>query len=438
MSIIRCSIYSVIGLTIAACGSLSVVSDNAAQVTVDTIRAKPGLAAVCLYRPSRFAGGGAPSYIEFNGEPHSNFTEGYISVDLRPGKNTITAWKHNKTPDEISRVEVYLAEGEVLMLKLDVSRKNNDELVRVEDKKEMAKAMLSLPHHKGAYQQLGDSLLVDRERERKKQAYLAKVEDQINLAHQAQERKDFKMAIGLYVNAIKTERGSPVGDAGRNDLIALVEKLKHKPETPEGFRNFAIKAKTHIDLEKFDAAAADLMAAINAAPWLAEPYYNYALLEEQLGNPGRARWALGWFAKISDNPEMVARAKDSRVRLGILQEEKVALNNMNGTWVLAGNSNATYKVKVDGNKLTIYAPSKGQLDGTIKGNVIEGYFKGRGYKLNDSSVSPDRKRMFIKYSYTEFKTQYQKGGLLGDDACVNVTPYQHKEVSFVIIKQDAR
>ncbi len=412
---------------------------------------RPGMAAIYVYRRYQMFGSGQNTYVEIDGKPHSHFSDGFMKVDVPPGSYTITTHiNEQKRPQWTSHYTVSVDAGEIAILEVDIMRGHTREVYQIANNQAGINTMKYLNYYPGAYQQIEKPQVVDQVKLLKEiQAKTAQdnYEKLIKQAQLAQDKKDYKKAVSLYVKAITSSREFIVGEKSRLTLIELVKSLKYKPEPSKEFKKHTIKAKAYLDLEKFDAAANELISAINLAPWLPEPYYNYALLEEKAGFPSRAKWALQWFIKTGSDPELLARAEESLIRLEILEEDKTSFNKMNGIWVATSNVNAIYKVRVSGDKLTIYAPDNAQLNGTIIGNIIEGYFKsgthkqdgcqipGESAKLYSSSISPDRKKMTIKFSYTIYKTQFQNN-LFAEQSCISVTPYDKKEISFVLIKKE--
>jgi tetratricopeptide (TPR) repeat protein len=448
---IRILISAAFVLLLGACASSSPVSISTEKAEALRFQTKPGMAAIYVYRRARTQGAFGTTYVAIDGKPHSHFNPGFMKVDVPPGQYTVTTYKSEKRlPQNTSHYMVSVDAGEVAMLEVNILRENTNEVYRIANNAGGMAVMKQLPFYPGAYQKLDGSAAVDQVKLLQERRVLAKksvYEKLVKEARKAQEKKDFRKAIALYSQAIAADRGAVHGDEGRLALIGMVKDLKHQPEPPEEFRKHTIRAKAYMDLDKFDAVARELLGAVNAAPWLAEPYYNYALIEEKLGFPSRAKWALQWFIKIGASPELAVKAEESMIRLEVFEEEKAAINSMNGVWVAASNVNAIYKVRVDGDKLTVYAPDNARLDGTISGDIIEGYFKGNGHtqngclipgesvKLYDSSLSPDHRKMTVKYSYTLYKTNFQTD-LFGGKTCISVTPHEKKEVAFTLIKKE--
>lgn len=435
---------------LAACAASSPVSTPLAKAEAQMFQTKPGMAAIYVYRRPALFGAAQKTYIEIDGKPLAHFSAGFTKVDVPPGSYNVTTCP--LAQKNIYRTSSYLVNveaGEIAILRYDIMREPPQEIYRLADNQTGIYSMTSLDYYPAAIQQLDKSQFVDQVQQLKEMQAKKAQDHYTPLAEQAriaQQNKDYKKAVALYTEAIFSSRELFVGEESRLALIELVKKLKNKPLPPQEIKKYSIRAKAYIDLENFEAAAKELMNTINLAPWMAEPYYNYALLEEKLGYPDRAIWAIEWLLTIGADPGLMARAEEELIRLEVFAEEKTSVDNMNGIWVAANNSNDIYKVRVSGAQLTIYAPNNSRLDGTINGSIIEGYFKGgtntqdgclipgESVKLYDSSVSSDRRKISFKYTYTLYKTQFQNN-FLGPSTCISVTPYDKKEASFTIIKK---
>jgi len=449
---IRILFVAVLVILLGGCATSSVPAGTKAD-TREALRfaTKPGMGVIYVYRPARTMGALGKTYVEFDGKPHSRFNLGFTKIDVTPGQYTVTTYKsEDKLPRNTSSYLVGVEAGEVAILTVNVLRENNNELYQIANNQVGMDKMKDLPYYPGAFRQLSQSAAVVDQvkllKEKEEAQARVKYDAALKQAQVAHRNKDYRKAVELYTQAILSSRERYTGDPGRAALIELVADLQHKPDAQDEFKKHTIRAKAYIDLEKFDAAANELMNAINAAPWLAEPYYNYALLEEKLGFPNRARWALQWFIKIGASPALMAKAQESLIRLDVLAEEKTALNRMNGYWRLENGPAGTHKVSVNGHKLTIVAPNNTSVEATISGNSIEGIFKGEGHKqngclipgetvkLHGSSINPDRNRIVIGYTYTLYKTQFHTD-FFGSQTCVSVTPYEKKDVSYAIVRK---
>lgn len=105
----------------------------------------------------------------------------------------------------------------------------------------------------------------------------------------AEEAGNFREAVKEYVAALQSApEGTTVEQELREKIINLVSKLDPPPALPEAAERHMIRAATAAKIAKSDKdirdAIAELEKALRLAPWLADGYYNVAILKERVSD----------------------------------------------------------------------------------------------------------------------------------------------------------
>ena len=85
---------------------------------------------------------------------------------------------------------------------------------------------------------------------------------------------------------------SPGDNALREKVIKLAQELKPAPAVPEDAKRRIGRGQAAFELAKspadFDNAVSEFQAAVSAAPWHADAYYNLGVAQEKAGKPAEA------------------------------------------------------------------------------------------------------------------------------------------------------
>jgi tetratricopeptide (TPR) repeat protein len=131
----------------------------------------------------------------------------------------------------------------------------------------------------------------------------------------------FKEALSELSEALKTadDTESP---AIRDAIFGLVRKRPSLSELPEDARKHALKGEMLIKEGSFEQAGTEIQAAIHMAPYVAQLYYNSALVQAQLKNYSEAiRQMKIYVQAVPDAPDARA-AKDAIIKWELLMEKK--------------------------------------------------------------------------------------------------------------------
>lgn len=110
----------------------------------------------------------------------------------------------------------------------------------------------------------------------------------------------------------------------REKIIALVFRIEPPPEIPGAARAHVERAQAYLKLatsnEDFVQARNSLWSALLAAPWWADAYVNYALVQEKLGGLDWALWALRLSLRADPASPGAAEVRQKVVELEVAKE----------------------------------------------------------------------------------------------------------------------
>lgn len=137
-------------------------------------------------------------------------------------------------------------------------------------------------------------------------AHPALAQDVLKQTQQLEQSGDLKGAVTQYTAALQKARpGSAQDKQLREKIIDLALKLKPPPAIPEeaikhGVRGEALAKAAHSDADRAQAAA-EYRMALKLAPWWADAYLDYGLLEQAAHQPREAIWAYNLYLRAAPN-----------------------------------------------------------------------------------------------------------------------------------------
>ena len=133
-------------------------------------------------------------------------------------------------------------------------------------------------------------------------------------------------ALSRYGDALRAAEWSELDWAVREKAIRLALTMSPPPEIPETARERAAKAMAYIKMSQsnddFAKALNELAAVLLMAPWWADVYSNYSLLQEKLHGYDAAVWALRTYLLAAPNASDAVAVKNKILELQIAKEHK--------------------------------------------------------------------------------------------------------------------
>lgn len=199
----------------------------------------------------------------------------------------------------------------------------------------------------------------------------------LSAAEKAQSEGEPRKALDSYMTALgKLTRGSEASRETRAAVVALARSMPEPPEIPEEARKHMVKSQFLLSRGRGQAQAeAEIHAALDAAPWWSDGYYNLGLIQ---GAQGRYKDAIAslksFMAGSPDSPQAQA-AQDKIYEFEISQEQADKIAGLSGTWTLMG-SNARLTVESREGKLIVHHPGSITITTTIDGQQLQGTVQG--------------------------------------------------------------
>lgn len=196
-------------------------------------------------------------------------------------------------------------------------------------------------------------------------------------AEKARSDGEARKALDLYMAALgRLTRGSEASRETRAAVVALARSMPEPPEIPEEARKHMVKSQFLLSRGAGRSQVeAEIQAALDAAPWWSDGYYNLGLIQ---GAQGRYKDAIAslrsFMAGSPDSPQAQA-AQDKIYELEISQEQADKIAGLSGTWTLAGNGTQLSVESREG-KLIAHYPGWITITATIDGHQLQGSVQG--------------------------------------------------------------
>lgn len=203
------------------------------------------------------------------------------------------------------------------------------------------------------------------------------VADDLAAAEKARSGGEPRKALDSYMTALgKLTRGSAASREARAAVVEAARALPEPPEIPEEARKHMVKSQFLLNRGAGQGQVeAEIQAALDAAPWWSDGYYNLGLVQ---GAQGRYKDAIAslksFMAGSPDSPQAQA-AQDKIYELEISQEQADKIAGLSGTWTLAGNGTRLSVESRDG-KLIAHHPGWITITTTIDGQQLQGTVQG--------------------------------------------------------------
>jgi len=196
-------------------------------------------------------------------------------------------------------------------------------------------------------------------------------------AEKARTGGEPRKALDAYMAALgKLTRGSAASRETRAAAVEAARALPEPPEIPEEARKHMVKSQFLLSRGSGRSQVeAEIQAALDAAPWWSDGYYNLGLIQ---GAQGRYKDGIAslrsFMAGSPDSPQAQA-AQDKIYEFEISQEQVDKIAGLSGTWTLAGNGTRLSVESREG-KLIAHYPGWITITTTIDGQHLQGSVQG--------------------------------------------------------------
>jgi len=183
-------------------------------------------------------------------------------------------------------------------------------------------------------------------------------------------------ALSSYMAALgKLTRDTPASRETRDAVVALVRSLPEPPEFPEEARKHLVKSQYLLSHGSGQALVeAEILAALDAAPWWTEGYYNLGLVQGAQERYKDAIASLTLFIGASPDSPQAQAAQDKIYEFEIAQEQADKISGLAGRWTRQG-FNTPYTVTVREGKFISSGDGR-VLTASIDGQVLQGTVQG--------------------------------------------------------------
>lgn len=198
-------------------------------------------------------------------------------------------------------------------------------------------------------------------------------QDLLQQAQQFERAGDPRNAVAKYSAALQ---GVPAPSTQETELrgkiIDLALRLTSKLPLPEEARRHGVRAAALVGAAQNgadrEAAAAEYRMALKLAPWWADAYFNYGLLEEALHSPGEAVWAYRLYLRAAPDSADKRAVQDRIYAQEALAER--AVSGFAGRWRI--NSGSLIQISLEDNRMTMteVEPSPSAAKGGYKQGMV--------------------------------------------------------------------
>ena len=200
----------------------------------------------------------------------------------------------------------------------------------------------------------------------------------------------------------------------------MVLAMPPPPPTPDDVLRAMVRAQMMIKQgNSFQTAVNEMEQAVLAAPWLADGYFNLALVQEKAEMFEPAIQNLKLCILAAPQSPNLATVKTKMFELEMMKEQAVTTQNLQGEWKNADCSNCSaYTVKVEANKIRIDHNGETAWDLVKSGRALQGTTKTGGDQL-PCDVYFNSNHILFCYSPTE--TALVSGSISEDGQTIELT-----------------
>jgi tetratricopeptide (TPR) repeat protein len=204
----------------------------------------------------------------------------------------------------------------------------------------------------------------------------------------------------------------------RAKIIKYVAGWSEPPSVPSKAREHVVRANYLLKQGRSASLVLkEMTAAVDAAPWWAEGYYNLGLMHGDQKQFKEAMKMLQLFVDAAPTSPKAQEAQNKIFEFEIAQEEAEKIAGMAGNW-------AGYLVSVEGDKLGISGDGK-VFTLNIINNTLEGSVQSEPYSGSHNCTIPgqfhpvtgmlndDRNRLELEFVWNSYDTSYHCVDMFG-------------------------
>ena len=235
-------------------------------------------------------------------------------------------------------------------------------------------------------------------------------------------------ALALYAGVLGgLTRGTALDTQVREAVLKAAASLPEPPAMPEEAREHSVKAQVLLKRGGSESRAAEeLQAALDAAPWWADGYYNLGLVRGAEGKPMEAIAALKLFIGSAPDAERARAAQDKIYEFELAQEQAERVAGLAGAWTRVG-SRDVFTVRMEGSTLVAYSGLRGApvLTAEVSGDRLQGRVEGAPYPGADNCTIPgqthpatgrifdDGKAIEFEFAWSSYQTHSHCVNMMG-------------------------
>ena len=250
------------------------------------------------------------------------------------------------------------------------------------------------------------------------------IRKQLSAAERAAGAGDQDSALVLYTNALDRARdlsgevGGSLDSEIRAKIIKYVAGWSEPPSVPSKAREHVVRANYLLKQGRSASLVLEEMtAAVDAAPWWAEGYYNLGLMHGDQKQFKEAMKMLQLFVDAAPTSPKAQEAQNKIFEFKIAQEEVEKIAGMAGDW-------SGYLVSVEGDRLGISGDGK-VFTLNINNNTLEGSVQSEPYGGSHNCTIPgqfhpvtgtlndDRNRLELEFVWNSYDTSYHCVDMFG-------------------------
>ncbi len=250
------------------------------------------------------------------------------------------------------------------------------------------------------------------------------IRKQLSAAARAAGAGDRDSALVLYTNALGRARdlsgevGASLDSEIRAEIIQYVAGWSEPPPVPSKAREHVVRANYLLKQGRSASLVLkEMTAAVDAAPWWAEGYYNLGLMHAEQKQFNEAMRMLRLFVDAAPTSPKAQEAQNRIFEFKIAQEEAEKIAGMSGNW-------AGYQVSVEEGNLEIFGGgrtftlniSNDTLEGSVQSEPYGGSHNctipGQLHPVN-GRINDERNRIELDFVWNSYNTSFHCVDMFG-------------------------
>ena len=225
--------------------------------------------------------------------------------------------------------------------------------------------------------------------------------DDVSLGRQAEQAGKLRQALTHYVTALQSvSEGSPKDQRLREKIIKLAQKIQPPPEILEEVYRYMARGEAFVEAAKdkdgFLRAAREFQSAANAAPWLADAYYNLGVVQDKAVLHKKAIKSLNFYLLAAPDAtdgrsvrnliyKIEARQEEASTLAKTERDKKESLETLSGNWQVRNWTNEAEIPAIDSKHWSDIARNE-TVSVSIEGNTFEAVYRKPGFRASYRGV----------------------------------------------------